>query len=443
MRPSVRLRKREVFIIAGRGCRRHVAPAWETRRKRIFIFYPAFGFFEVAMYLMLDNGKPTLNLSVKYMSDTSVKSTPSAAPEEIPVEFRNAFEPPFALTGFPWRGPKGELRRLPVTITAADLQKGEFAADHAWHTSGGEVRFRTDSGRVAVRAELYQIYEKNHMARNGTAGFACFTDVGSESERFQGSVGLSLDEAKKGAGFDGAGVLQHTFALSGGGGKLRTVSVYLPLYSGVRKLEIGLDAGAQLLPPLPRKVGKPICFYGSSITQGTGASHPGNNYTTLLCRALDAPQINMGFSGSARAEECVAKAIAGLELAAFVMDYDHNAKDPEQLQATHEKFFKIIRAAQPELPIVIVSGPRDIRMEVSIKRRDIVEQTWKNAVAAGDKNVYFVDGLHFYDQEGMPAIPRDYTTVDKVHPTDLGFHLMYRRILPVLKKALGIVDRAE
>ena len=37
----------------------------------------------------------------------------------------------------------------------------------------------------------------------------------------------------------------------------------------------------------------------------------------------------------------------------------------------------------------------------------------------------------------MPVIPRDYTIVDNTHPTDLGFHLMYRRILPVLKKALG------
>ena len=394
------------------------------------------------MYLMLDNGKTTPNLSVKYMSDTSVKSTTPAAPEETPVEFRNAFEPPFALTGFPWRGPNGELRRLPMTITAADLARGDYAAALAWHTSGGEVRFRTDSGRVAVLAELYQIHEKNHMTRNGTGGVACCTDVGSGEERFQGSIGISADEAKKAAGFDGSGMLEHTFALSGGAGKLRTVSIYLPLYSGVRKFEIGLDAGAQLFPPLPRKVGKPICFYGSSITQGTSASHPGNNYTTLLCRALDATEINMGFSGSARAEECVAEAIAGLELAAFVMDYDHNAEDPEQLQATHEKFFKIIRAAHPELPVIIVSGPRDIRVESSRKRRDIVEQTFKNAVAAGDKNVYFVDGLHFYDQEGMPTIPRDYTTVDKVHPTDLGFHLMYRRILPVLRKALGIADRA-
>ena len=377
------------------------------------------------------------------MSDLSAKNIPPAAPEEVPVEFRNAFEPPFVLTGFPWRGPRGELRRLPMSITAADLEKPDATNVHAWQTAGGEVRFRTDSGRVALRAELFEVNDKNHMARNGTAGFACYTDPGSGDERFQGSVGLSADEAKNGKGLDGSGVLEHTFALNGGAGTLRTVSIRLPLYSGVRTLEIGLDPGVQLLPPPPRKVGKPICFYGSSITQGTSASHPGNSYTALLCRALDAEQINMGFSGCARGEACVAKAVAGLELSAFVMDYDHNAKDQEQLLATHEKFFRIVRAAQPELPVVIVSGPRDIRVESFRKRRDIVEQTYKNAVAAGDKNVYFVDGLHFYDQEGMPEIPRDYTTVDKVHPTDLGFHLMYRRILPELKKALGIVDRAE
>ena len=371
-------------------------------------------------------------MSVNTVSDAD------AAAALPPLEFRNAFEAPFELSGFPWRGPNGELRRLPATITAADLVRGDYAAALAWHTSGGEVRFRTDSGRVAVRAELYQIHEKNHMTRNGTGGFACFTDVGSGEERFQGSVGISADEAKLAAGPAGSGVLEHTFALSGGAGTLRAVSIYLPLYSGVRKLEIGLDAGARLLPPLPRKVGKPICFYGSSITQGTSASHPGNTYTTLLCRALDAPQINMGFSGSARAEECVAKAIAGLELAAFVMDYDHNAVTADELQATHEKFFRIVRAAQPELPIIIVSGPRDGRIEAARRRRDIVEQTFKNAVAAGDKRVWFVDGLHFYDQPGMPEIPRDYTTVDKTHPTDLGFHLMFRRILPELEKALGL-----
>ena len=370
-------------------------------------------------------------MSANGVSDTGIVS------EEKPIEFRNAFEPPFELSGFPWGEQNGKVRRLPVTITGADLEKPEAADEHAWQTAGGEVRFRTSSPRVELRAELYMVNDKNHMARTGTAGFAFYTVDGAGREHFHGAAGLSAEEAAKGAGPDGSGHFQHAVAI-GEVGELSTVSIRLPLYSGVRKLEIGLEAGAQLLPPPPRRIKAPICFYGSSITQGTSASHPGNSYTALLCRALDAPQVNLGFSGCARGEACMAEAVAGLKLSAFVLDYDHNAKTSEQLQATHEKFFRIVRAAQPELPIVIVSGPRDGRTETARRRRDIVKQTFLNAVAAGDKRVWFVDGLHFYDQPGMPEIPRDFTTVDKTHPTDLGFHLMFRRILPELEKALGL-----
>jgi len=362
--------------------------------------------------------------------------TAAAAPNNKPIEFRNAFEPPFELTGFPWRGPNGELRRLPMTITEKDLGSAYAATCHAWQSAGGEVRFRTDSDRVVLRAELYQVNDMNHMTRTGSAGFAFYTDLRPGFSKFHRVVGLSAAEAKKGAGAKGSGKLEYTLHLNNGG-RPRTVAIYLPLYSGVKKLEIGLEEGSQLLPPAPRKYKDPVCFYGSSITQGCSASHPGNAYTTQLCRVLDVPQINMGFSDGARGELCVAEAIAGLKLSAFVMDYDHNAKSIKQLKDTHEKFFRTVRAAQPTLPIIIVSGPRDGRVKDYRTRRDIIKQTYLNAVKAGDKHVYYVDGIHFYDQKGMPVIPRDFTTVDNTHPSDLGMHLMYRRILPELKKALG------
>ena len=366
-------------------------------------------------------------------------ATAVAAPKK-PLKFHNAFEAPFELTGFPWRGPNGELRRLPMTITENDLEYKPAATRLVWHSAGGEVRFRTSSDRVVLRAELYLVSDMNHMTRNGSAGFALYTDNRAGYSRFQRAAGLSPAQAKRGEGPDGSARFQYTLILNNGG-KPRTVAIYLPLYSGVKKLEIGLEEGSLLLPPLPRAVKDPICFYGSSITQGCSASHPGNVYSTLLCRVLDAPQINLGFSSGARGEQCVAKAIAGLKLSAFVMDYDHNAQSLEQLQNTHEKFYKTVRAAQPDLPIIIVSGPRDGRVEAYRQRRDIIKATYDKAVAAGDKHVYFVDGLHFYDQPGMPAIPRDFTTVDNTHPTDLGFHLMYLKILPVLKKALAEADK--
>ena len=355
-------------------------------------------------------------------------STAAAAPKK-PLKFRNAFEAPFELTGFPWRGPDGELRRLPMSITPDQLFREAEAL--VWHSAGGEVRFRTDSDRVVLRAELYYVSDMNHMTRNGSAGFAFYTEVGGPKWKFQRVAGLSPREARKGAGAGGSADIQYTLKLNNGG-KLRNVAVYMPLYSGVRKMEIGIEEGARLEAPLPRKVTKPILFYGSSITQGCSASHPGNLYSTMLCRELDAPQINLGFSSSARGEQCVAKAIAGLELAAFVMDYDHNAQSIKHLEDTHEAFFKTVRAAHPKLPIVIVSGPRDRAVDAYRTHRDIIKRTYDNAVAAGDRHVYFVDGLSFFDE-----VPRKFCTVDNTHPTDLGFYLMYSKILPVLKKALA------
>ena len=194
----------------------------------------------------------------------------------------------------------------------------------------------------------------------------------------------------------------------------------------------------RILPPLAHKVEAPILFYGSSITQGGCASRPGNTYSSMLCRAVDAEQINLGFSGSGRGEEAIAEAIAGLELSAFIMDYDHNALSAEHLRATHGPFFHIIRAAQPELPVIMMSAcdirpsvARDPESELPL-RRDIIRRTFLRAVGGGDRNVYFIDGESLFGRE-----MHDACTVDGCHPNDLGFFRMYKRILPTLIKALN------
>ena len=348
-------------------------------------------------------------------------------PKQPELKYRNAFEAPFELSGFPWRGANGELRRLPPEIT--DKHVRNFTANfHSYHTSGGEVRFRTDSDVIAVRAEVYKVSDPAHMTRNGSAGFALFLNAGGKGERMLRAFSPATPEIRSG---------KQVFRVDRtvkfkGGGKMNEFSLYMPLYSGVKKLEIGLPEGAKIEPPLPRRVKLPICFYGSSITQGCSASHPGNMYPTMLCRAVGAPQINMGFSAGAKGEACVAKAIASLKLAALVIDYDHNAPTPEHLRKTHEPFFRIIREAHPELPIILVSGPRDKAVKANRDRRDVIKATYDRAVAAGDKHVYFVDGLSFFDK-----VPFKYCTVDNGHPSDLGFYLMFQKILPTLRRALA------
>ena len=345
------------------------------------------------------------------------------------IRYRNAFEAPFEFSGILWRGANGALRRLPPEIDENVVRK-HTANFHSYHTSGGEVRFCTDSDVIVIRAEVYKISDPAHMTRNAAAGFALFQDAGRETERLVRAMSPSTGEMRANPAKPTKRV-DCTVKLKRGGG-MRYFSLYLPLYSGVKKLEIGVAEGAKVVPPPPRKVKLPICFYGSSITQGCSAGHPGNNYTTMLCRAVDAPQINLGFSAGARGEVRVAETIASLKMAALVIDYDHNAPNPEHLRKTHENFFKIIRQAQPELPIILVSGPRDKADPRNHERRDIVKATYDRAVAAGDKHVYFVDGLAFFDQ-----VPRKYCTVDNTHPSDLGFYLMFQKILPVLRQALA------
>jgi len=169
----------------------------------------------------------------------------------------------------------------------------------------------------------------------------------------------------------------------------------------------------------------------SSITQGACASRPGNCYQNIITRRLDCDYINLGFSGSAKAEPEIAEYIAGLDMSLFVYDYDHNATKLEYLQDTHERMFKTIRERQPDLPIVMVSKPAPKPTEAVIKRRDVIMQTYLNARAAGDEKVWFVDGSTMLQLFGG-----DNGTVDGVHPNTLGMMCMAQTIGDVMARIL-------
>ena len=338
-----------------------------------------------------------------------------------PVNFYNAAAAPFVIEGFAWRK-EGEntFFRLPRNFTKDDVNEGALYL--ANNTSGGAIRFRTDSDYIAIRAKLVDPGDMSHMPRAGSAGF----DI------YRGK--LHVGTVCPGSGQKNVEQIIATNQLPG---EMGDYIINMPLYGGCADVEIGIAPGAKLLPPKAHKVKLPILFYGSSITQGGCASRPGNMYPSLLCRAVDAPQINLGFSGSGKGEIAVAKAIASVPLAAFVMDYDHNAPNVEHLKNTHEKFFKAIRKKQPNLPIIIMSKC-DIYPEFpngtytdGCNRKSVIYKTYENAIKAGDKHVYFIDGEKLFGKADRTAC-----AVDRCHSNDYGFHMMYETVLPVLKKAL-------
>ena len=66
------------------------------------------------------------------------------------------------------------------------------------------------------------------------------------------------------------------------------------------------------------------------------------------------------------------------------------------------------------------------------ERRDIIRQTYENALADGDSKVWFLDGSRFFGDEG-----RAECLVDGTHPNALGFMRMAQSLYPVLKAAIS------
>ncbi len=307
----------------------------------------------------------------------------------------------------------GRYRRIPEELAKSVNECVDEMHDRP---AGGRVRFITNSPYIAIHAETVNVLKMNHFAITGSTGMDLYSGT-----RYYGTYvpPFGVETA-----FEGVVDLD---------GEEREYTINLPLYSGVKRLFVGIKEGCTLKAPSPYRLDKPVVYYGSSITQGGCASRPGVAYQAILTRELNIDHINLGFSGGARGEDPIIEYIASLEMSAFVSDYDHNAPSVDHLRATHEKLYRAVRRNHPDIPILFLSRPQYYLNEPEKLRLEIVKATYEKALSEGDKNVYFIPGPELLTDE-----VRDCCLVDNCHPTDAGFVSMAYRILPVLKKMLNL-----
>ena len=305
----------------------------------------------------------------------------------------------------------GYFRRIPEALAKKVSAGVEYLHTN---TSGGRVRFATDSGYVALHAELDKVEPMSHIPLTGLAGFDLYVD-GTYHGTYVPPMGIK-------DGYD------HILEFSEK--KMRQITIHMPLYCDVKTVLVGLQKTAQVGTAQPYRCKKPVVYYGHSITQGGCASRPGNSYPNILSSRLDIDHINLGFSGNCKGEPQLAEYIAGLEMQALVMDYDHNAPDMDHLRKTHEPFFRIIREKQPELPVIFMTSTAQARFfDDQEGRKAVIRKTYENALDTGDQKVYFIDGSRIYDGCGA-------ATVEGCHANDLGFWLQAGAVEKVLKKLL-------
>lgn len=330
-------------------------------------------------------------------------------------------EYPFRLFGFCRESGETDFKRMPHAVANRICNDG--VKQLYTNTAGIRLRFKTDSKRIILSCVLPDITTFPHMPMTGTSCFDLYAN-GRYCSVFRPGIdtnGNYSQDQDISQGYSSGYVFETQ--------EEREILIHFPLYNNVSKVYISLDEEASLAPCEDYKNQKPIVYYGSSITQGGCASHPGNCYSAILSRQMNVDFINLGFSGSCLAGEEMAAYIGGLDISVLVLAYDHNAPTAEFLQKTHEPFFKCFRRYQPNTPVIMLSAADlSLGLQSHKARKEVIKRTYQNACASGDRNVHFLDGDGIYADVGL-----DFCTVDNVHPNDLGFWCIAKAVGTMLR----------
>jgi hypothetical protein len=291
------------------------------------------------------------------------------------------------------------------------------------HSTGMAVRFKTDATAVHVR---YQLLNPGlalpHMPATGVSGTDLYARDASGRWRW---VNVSKPDKQN----------MEAMLIQDMPAGEREFMLYLPLYNGIEKLEIGVNGGAKFEGLAPREEKEAVLFYGTSITHGASASRPGMCHPAILGRRLDRPVINLGFSGNGKMDESVGALLAKLKVAALVIDCLPNMS-PSQVQERCVPLVKQLRAADDSVPIVLVEDRRNtnswiqpVRFAHHTANHAALKEGFEKLKVEGINGLFYVEGDALLGDDADGA-------TDGSHPNDLGFFRQADVIEPVLRAAL-------
>lgn len=291
------------------------------------------------------------------------------------------------------------------------------------HAAGIYLRFKSNSTCIHARWKSTFFEKMHHMADTGVRGLDLYI-LTDDGWRFAGTAFPSNESQNENK------LIRNMER------KDREYMLYLSLYDGVSDLEIGVDEDATLEAPeidSPR-AGKQIVMYGTSILQGGCCSRPGMAFTNIIGRKLNREVINLGFSGNGQLDLEIAELMASVENpSVYVLDNVPNCT-PEQIREKGEAFFRILRDAHPDVPIIFIDDPYFAHYEFDDKIRNEVDsrneaeaELFHRLKKAGEKNIWYIQKKHTVGTDNEPF-------VDGVHYTDLGMMRYADFILPKIKR---------
>lgn len=315
--------------------------------------------------------------------------------------------------------------RLPVSAKAT-------VTPNVWNLSrdstGMVVRFQSDSPSLHVHYKLSKsTLGMPHMPATGVSGVDLYARDTDGKWKWVQVTKPATQEVK-------AEIIK---GLAPG---LREYAAYLPLYNGVEFMHIGVEQSSRFEPLQPR--GKPIVFYGTSITHGACASRPGMVHTAILGRKLDQAIVNLGFSGNGRMDAAVGEYLVQIDAAAYVIDCLPNMA-PADVTAKCVPLVNQLRAAKPKTPIILVEDRRFTNDWITPAKHQFhsdnhaaLRAAYDSLVKAGVSGLSYIEGDKLYGEDTEGA-------TDASHANDLGFMRQAEQFEPILRQALQTTPVAQ
>ena len=291
-------------------------------------------------------------------------------------------------------------------------------------SSGISVAFRTDSKTISVKAEYGELFTNRSTPRISSQGFDLYARVDGEWV-WAGANAHNTENPK---------ILSKPIPLvENMDGKMREYLLYLPNFSEIRSLKIGVDEGAVIeSTEIPFK-GR-VCMFGSSYTHGTSTSRSGMTYPAQLSRLTGYQILSLGCGGSSKLQPYFAEALADVDADVFIFDGFSNPKAP-MIEARIHDFIKIIRSKHPSTPLVFLNTLYRARRhfntsveKVEKAKLEMAEKVMEECVKKYE-NVYWINSVNNLHEEFE-------TTADGSHPSDYGYYLMAKSIQEPLVKIL-------
>ncbi len=320
---------------------------------------------------------------------------------------------------FPEAERKGYFDRLPAE---ADGKVTPAVWSLSRDSAGMMFRFRTDATTIYAHYKVTKpLLAMPHMPATGVSGLDLYARDAEGRWRWVQVTRPGAQEMK----------VRVAEGLDAGE---REYAIYLPLYNGVEFLNVGVPEGSKFEGLKPRA--RPVVFYGTSITHGACASRPGMVHTAILGRRLDAPVVNLGFSGNGRMDKAVGDFLVRIDAAAYVIDCLPNM-GPKDVTEKCVPLVKQLRAARPATPIILVEDRRNTDSWIIASRRKhhddnhaALKAAYEQLVKEGVRGLSYVPGDRLYGDDAEGA-------TDGSHASDLGFHRQADVFEPFLRAALG------